>query len=255
MRSFICPRNISWIKILIHTFQQRCDLDDDNLLMLTLYFDWFRKVVDGLGNQIRTQAYVAMFFFYRKRSTTSLQPLVVLILLLIVSPDHRKSKWKKKNCITTSRIGFSHQWFPTNEVIRLYETPVAPLSKIKNNMRGHCVDRCYQHQQSFEWSCVCPLRPTVWTTALCFTRKASLRKSLSRWQRSIVGWFVQRSQSITRLVPIHGSWLNRFINRRQIQKHARVGCGRERNAGWKNQSKRLPSHHLWLSHAAFIGMF
>lgn len=73
-----------------------------------------------------------MFFFLSKTLYYLTQPLVVLILLLIVSWIIGNPKWKKRIRITIVALAFLFtNDFLTNEVIRLYETPVAPLSKIK----------------------------------------------------------------------------------------------------------------------------
>jgi len=73
-----------------------------------------------------------MFFFLSKTLSYLTQPLSIVFLLVIVSFFIRKDKWKKR--FRYSAIGlfllFTNE-FISNEVIRLYETPITPISEIK----------------------------------------------------------------------------------------------------------------------------
>jgi len=73
-----------------------------------------------------------MFFFLSKILSYLTQPLTIVCLLGIASFFIRKDKWKKR--LRYAAIGlfllFTND-FISNEVVRLYETPVTPLSEIK----------------------------------------------------------------------------------------------------------------------------
>jgi uncharacterized SAM-binding protein YcdF (DUF218 family) len=72
-----------------------------------------------------------MFFFLSKTLNYLTQPLVVLVLLWVISVFIKRPKWKK--VIRIMIIAFLFLFtngFLTNEVVRLYETPVTPLNQI-----------------------------------------------------------------------------------------------------------------------------
>jgi uncharacterized SAM-binding protein YcdF (DUF218 family) len=73
-----------------------------------------------------------MFFFLSKTLNYLTQPLAVLILLWVISIFLKKPKWKKgiRIVVITLAILFTND-FLTNEVVRLYETPITPLTEIK----------------------------------------------------------------------------------------------------------------------------
>jgi uncharacterized SAM-binding protein YcdF (DUF218 family) len=72
-----------------------------------------------------------MFFYLSKTLNYLSQPLVALTLLLLISYFIKNMRWKKRLRITALAllILFTNA-FITNEVVRLYEEPVTPLSSI-----------------------------------------------------------------------------------------------------------------------------
>ena len=73
-----------------------------------------------------------MFFFLSKTLNYLTQPLVVLALLWGISIFIKHTTWKKRIRITViALIILFTNGFLTNEIVRLYETPVTPLSNIK----------------------------------------------------------------------------------------------------------------------------
>jgi uncharacterized SAM-binding protein YcdF (DUF218 family) len=75
-----------------------------------------------------------MFFIFSKTVNYLLQPLSIVFLIGIAAYILRKNKWGKRLRITSIGllILFSND-FIANELIRLYETPVTPLSEIKKS--------------------------------------------------------------------------------------------------------------------------
>jgi uncharacterized SAM-binding protein YcdF (DUF218 family) len=72
-----------------------------------------------------------MFFVLSKLLHYLSQPLVMLLLLWVVSIFIKNTKWKKRIRITVFALAFLFSNdFLTNEVVRLYETPIIPLSEI-----------------------------------------------------------------------------------------------------------------------------
>jgi uncharacterized SAM-binding protein YcdF (DUF218 family) len=73
-----------------------------------------------------------MFFLLSKTLNYLTQPLVVLVLLWVISIFIKSTKWKKGIRITVISLAilFTND-FLSNEVARLYETPITPIADIK----------------------------------------------------------------------------------------------------------------------------
>jgi uncharacterized SAM-binding protein YcdF (DUF218 family) len=72
-----------------------------------------------------------MFFVLSKTLNYLSQPLVMLLLMWAVSIFIKNTQWKKRIRMTVFALAFLFtNDFLTNEVVRLYETPVTPLSEI-----------------------------------------------------------------------------------------------------------------------------
>lgn len=73
-----------------------------------------------------------MFFILSKTLNYLTQPLVVLLLLWVISVFIKKINWKKRIRIGVIALAilFTND-FLTNEVVKLYETPITPLNEIK----------------------------------------------------------------------------------------------------------------------------
>jgi uncharacterized SAM-binding protein YcdF (DUF218 family) len=73
-----------------------------------------------------------MFFILSKTVNYLTQPLVIVFLIALVSHFIKKEKWKfRLRLIAISLLIFFTNDFISNEAVRLYETPVTPLSELK----------------------------------------------------------------------------------------------------------------------------
>lgn len=73
-----------------------------------------------------------MFFILSKTLTYLIQPLSIVFILGIASLFLPQPKWKKRlRCLAIALLILFTNDFIANEAVRLYETPITPLSEIK----------------------------------------------------------------------------------------------------------------------------